>query len=163
MLIICVNLTAVPLAAVVIPKIAHDYYGSSRIGGIMLAADGIGVIAGGIPFGIIGRRLTAYRSMFLRARRCSVLSRSCCRPCSVPVASGWRVGPHRYRIRDHGAQQSDGFRQHHRRRVQGRLLGFATRWSGSHRRSMVVIVGVALDFFPVRSSFCCSRRSISAR
>src|SRR5690242_4728306 len=64
-LIVCVNLTAVPLAAVVIPKIAHDHYGSSRIGGVMLAADGIGVILGGVIFGVIGRRLTAYRSMLV--------------------------------------------------------------------------------------------------
>ena len=64
-LIVCVNLTAVPLAAVVIPKVAHDHYGSSRVGGVMLAADGIGVILGGVVFGFIGRRLTAYRSMLI--------------------------------------------------------------------------------------------------
>ena len=47
-LIVFVNMTAVPLAAVVIPKIARDHYDSSRAGGLMLAGDGLGVICGGL-------------------------------------------------------------------------------------------------------------------
>src|SRR4029079_14670252 len=61
--IVLVNMSAVPLAAVVIPKIARDFYESSRAGGVMLAADGAGVIVGGLVLGVLGKRLSPYRSM----------------------------------------------------------------------------------------------------
>ena len=62
-LIVLVNVDAVPLAAVVIPKMARDFYESSRAGGVMLAADGAGVIVGSLVFGVLGKRLSPYRSM----------------------------------------------------------------------------------------------------
>jgi MFS family permease len=149
MLIICVNLTAVPLAAVVIPKIAHDHYGSSRIGGIMLAADGIGVIAGGIIFGIIGRRLTAYRSMLLALVLLflSLFVLSGLFPVAISVGALALTGigfgimvPNNQTV----------FRSITDVEFRGRLLGLRDAVVGISSPMMVVIVGLALDMSPVR-------------
>jgi MFS family permease len=149
MLIICVNLTAVPLAAVVIPKIAHDHYGSSRVGGIMLAADGIGVIAGGIVFGIIGRRMTAYRSMLLALVLLflSLFVLSGLFPVAVSVGALALTGigfgimvPNNQTV----------FRSITDVEFRGRLLGLRDAVVGISSPMMVVIVGLALDMSPVR-------------
>jgi MFS family permease len=149
MLIICVNLTAVPLAAVVIPKIAHDHYGSSRVGGIMLAADGIGVIAGGIVFGIIGRRMTAYRSMLLALVLLflSLFVLSGLFPVTVSVGALALTGigfgimvPNNQTV----------FRSITDVEFRGRLLGLRDAVVGISSPMMVVIVGLALDMSPVR-------------
>jgi MFS family permease len=148
-LIVCVNLTAVPLAAVVIPKIAHDHYGSSRVGGIMLAADGIGVIVGGVFFGMIGRRLTPYRSMlvalvllFLSLALLSELF-----PAAVSVAALALTGigfgvmvPNNQTV----------FRRITDLEFRGRLLGLRDAVVGISSPMMVVIVGLALDVSPAR-------------
>jgi MFS family permease len=149
MLIICVNLTAVPLAAVVIPKIAHDHYGSSRVGGIMLAADGIGVIAGGIVFGLIGRRMTAYRSMLLALVLLflSLFVLSGLFPVTVSVGALALTGigfgimvPNNQTV----------FRSITDVEFRGRLLGLRDAVVGISSPMMVVIVGLALDVSPVR-------------
>ncbi len=148
-LIVCVNLTAVPLAAVVIPKIAHDHYGSSRIGGVMLAADGIGVILGGLVFGIIGRRLTAYRSMLvaLVLLFLSMLLLSGLFPVPISVAALALTGigfgvmvPNNQTV----------FRRITDVEFRGRLLGLRDAVVGISSPMMVVIVGLLLDLSPVR-------------
>ena len=148
-LIVCVNLTAVPLAAVVIPKIAHDHYGSSRIGGVMLAADGIGVILGGLVFGIIGRRLTAYRSMLvaLVLLFLSMLLLSGLFPVPISVAALALTGigfgvmvPNNQTV----------FRRITDVEFRGRLLGLRDAVVGISSPVMVVIVGLLLDLSPVR-------------
>jgi MFS family permease len=144
-----VNLTAVPLAAVVIPKIAHDHYGSSRIGGVMLAADGIGVILGGLVFGIIGRRLTAYRSMLvaLVLLFLSMLLLSGLFPVPISVAALALTGigfgvmvPNNQTV----------FRRITDVEFRGRLLGLRDAVVGISSPMMVVIVGLLLDLSPVR-------------
>jgi len=148
-LIVCVNLTAVPLAAVVIPKIAHDHYGSSRAGGVMLAADGIGVILGGLAFGIIGRRLTAYRSMLvaLVLLFASLLLLSGLFPVPVSVAALALTGigfgimvPNNQTV----------FRRITDVEFRGRLLGLRDAVVGVSSPMMVVIIGLLLDLSPVR-------------
>jgi MFS family permease len=148
-LIVCVNLTAVPLAAVVIPKIAHDHYGSSRSGGVMLAADGIGVILGGLVFGIIGRRLTAYRSMLvaLVLLFLSMLLLSGLFPVPISVAALALTGigfgvmvPNNQTV----------FRRITDVEFRGRLLGLRDAVVGISSPMMVVIVGLLLDLTPVR-------------
>ena len=149
-LIVCVNLTAVPLAAVVIPKIAHDHYGSSRVGGVMLAADGIGVILGGVIFGIIGRRLTAYRSMLVALVLLFAEPAAALR--AVPGAGvGRGAGADRDRLRHHGAEQPDRVPADHRSSSSGAgLLGLRDAVVGVSSPMMVVIVGLLLDLSPVR-------------
>ena len=148
-LIVCVNLTAVPLAAVVIPKVAHDHYGSSRAGGVMLAADGIGVILGGMAFGIIGRRLTAYRSMLvaLVLLFASLLLLSGLFPVPVSVAALALTGigfgimvPNNQTV----------FRRITDLEFRGRLLGLRDAVVGVSSPMMVVIIGLLLDLSPVR-------------
>jgi MFS family permease len=148
-LIVCVNLTAVPLAAVVIPKIAHDHYGSSRVGGIMLAADGIGVIVGGVFFGMIGRRLTPYRSMMvaLVLLFLSLALLSGLFPVAVSVAALALTGigfgvmvPNNQTV----------FRRITDLEFRGRLLGLRDAVVGISSPMMVVIVGLALDVSPAR-------------
>jgi MFS family permease len=148
-LIVCVNLTAVPLAAVVIPKIAHDHYGSSRVGGIMLAADGIGVIVGGVFFGMIGRRLTPYRSMLvaLVLLFLSLALLSGLFPVAVSVAALALTGigfgvmvPNNQTV----------FRRITDLEFRGRLLGLRDAVVGISSPMMVVIVGLALDVSPAR-------------
>lgn len=148
-LIVCVNLTAVPLAAVVIPKIAHDHYGSARIGGIMLAADGIGVIVGGIVFGMIGRRLTPYRSMLIALvfLFLSLLILSGLFAVSISVAALALTGlgfgvmvPNNQTV----------FRRITDLEYRGRLLGLRDAVVGISSPMMVVIVGLALDVSPAR-------------
>jgi MFS family permease len=148
-LIVCVNLTAVPLAAVVIPKIAHDHYGSSRIGGVMLAADGIGVILGGLVFGIIGRRLTAYRSMLvaLVLLFLSMLLLSGLFPVPISVAALALTGI------GFGVMVPNNqtfFRRITDVEFRGRLLGLRDAVVGISSPMMVVIVGLLLDLSPVR-------------
>ena len=148
-LIVCVNLTAVPLAAVVIPKVAHDHYGSSRIGGIMLAADGIGVIAGGVIFGAIGRRLTAYRSMMLALillfLSLALLAGLFAVPISVLALALTGVG---FGIMVPNNQNV--FRRITDPEFRGRLLGLRDAVVGTSSPLMVVIVGLALDVSPMR-------------
>ena len=148
-LIVCVNLTAVPLAAVVIPKIAHDHYGSSRVGGIMLAADGIGVIVGGVFFGMIGRRLSPYRSMMvalvLLFLSLLVLSGLFPVPVSVGALALTGIGfgvmvPNNQTV----------FRRITDLEFRGRLLGLRDAVVGISSPMMVVIVGLALDVSPAR-------------
>jgi MFS family permease len=148
-LIVCVNLTAVPLAAVVIPKVAHDHYGSSRVGGVMLAADGIGVILGGMIFGIIGRRLTAYRSMLIALVLLflSMLLLSGLFPVPVSVAALALTGigfgimvPNNQTV----------FRRITDVEYRGRLLGLRDAVVGVSSPMMVVVVGLLLDLSPVR-------------
>ena len=148
-LIVCVNLTAVPLAAVVIPKIAHDHYGSSGVGGVMLAADGIGVIAGGIAFGMIGRRLTPYRSMMvslvLLFLSLFVLSGLFAVPISVGALAMTGIG---FGIMVPNNQTV--FRRITDVEFRGRLLGLRDAVVGISSPMMVVIVGLALDLSPAR-------------
>lgn len=148
-LIVLVNLTAVPLAAVVIPKIAHDHYGSSRIGGIMLAADGVGVIVGGIIFGLLGRRLTPYRSMLvaLILLFLSLLTLSGLFPVTISIAALALTGlgfgvmvPNNQTV----------FRRITDVEFRGRLLGLRDAVVGVSSPMMVVIVGLALDVSPAR-------------
>jgi DHA3 family macrolide efflux protein-like MFS transporter len=148
-LIVCVNLTAVPLAAVVTPKIAQDHYGSSRVGGIMLAADGVGVIVGGLLFGVLGRRLTAYRSMLVALvfLFLSLLILSGLFPVTVTVAALAMTGlgfgvmvPNNQTV----------FRRITDLEYRGRLLGLRDAVVGVSSPAMVVIVGLALDVSPSR-------------
>jgi MFS family permease len=59
--IIGCNLTAIPLAAVVIPKLSLDSYDSARVGGLLLGSDGAGMIVGTTLFGMLATRLTRHR------------------------------------------------------------------------------------------------------
>ena len=56
-IIIVSNLTAIPLAAVVIPKLSLDEYESARVSGLLVGADGAGVIVGSVVFGALATRL----------------------------------------------------------------------------------------------------------
>lgn len=147
-LIVCVNLTAVPLAAVVIPKIARDHYDSARVGGLMLAADGIGVIIGGIIFGLIGRRLTPYRSMLVALILLfgSLLTLAGLFPVAVSVAALALTGigfgimvPNNQTV----------FRRITDVEFRGRLLGVRDAVVGVSAPAMVVIIGLLLDFTPI--------------
>jgi MFS family permease len=147
-LIVCVNLTAVPLAAVVIPKVAHDHYNSARLGGVMLAADGIGVILGGIVFGMIGRRLTPYRSMLvaLILLMVSMFTLSALLPIGVSVAALALTGigfgimvPNNQTV----------FRRLTDVEFRGRLLGVRDAVVGVSAPAMVVVIGLMLDVLPI--------------
>ena len=147
-LVVCVNLTAVPLAAVVVPKIAQDHFGSSRVGGVMLAADGVGVILGGILFGMIGRRLTAYRAMlfaltffFLSLVILGVLPPV---PISVVALGLTGIGfgvfvPNNQNL----------YRRFIDIEFRGRLLGVRDAVLGVSAPTMVLIVGLLLDILPI--------------
>ena len=60
-IIIVSNLTAIPLAAVVIPKLALDEYDTARVSGLLVGADGAGVIAGSLVFGVLAARLSRHQ------------------------------------------------------------------------------------------------------
>jgi MFS family permease len=147
-LVVSVNLTAVPLAAVVVPKIARDHYGSARVGGVMLAADGVGVILGGLLFGAIGRRLTAYRSMLfaLIVFFLSLLTLGLLPPIPVSVLALGLTGigfgvlvPNNQIL----------YRRFIDVEFRGRLLGLRDAVVGVSAPTMVVIVGLALDIAPI--------------
>lgn len=147
-LIVCVNLTAVPLAAVVVPKIARDHYESSRAGGLMLAADGVGVILGGLAFGMLGRRLTSYRSMLfaLTVLFLSLVLLSALLPVSISIVALGLTGlgfgflvPNNQSI----------YRRITDVEFRGRLLGLRDAVVGLSAPAMVVIVGLTLDVAPI--------------
>jgi MFS family permease len=149
-LIVLVNMSAVPLAAVVIPKIARDFYESSRAGGVMLAADGVGVIVGGLVFGVLGKRLSPYRSMMtaLVLLVCSVLLLAGL--FAVPVSVGALL------LTGIGFGIMVPNNQSIYRRItdvqyRGRLLGLRDAVVGFSAPLMVVIAGVALDLLPIRA------------
>jgi MFS family permease len=148
-LIVFVNMSAVPLAAVVIPKIARDHYDSSRAGGFMLAGDGLGVICGGLIFGMIGRRLTPYRSMVLALvlLLASLVLLGALFPVPVSVLALALTGigfgimvPNNQAI----------FRRITDLEFRGRLLGLRDAVVGISSPLMVVIVGLALDQLSIR-------------
>lgn len=60
-IIIVSNLTAIPLAAVIIPKLSLDEYDSARVSGLLVGADGAGVILGSVVFGALAKRLSRHR------------------------------------------------------------------------------------------------------
>ena len=147
-LVVCVNLTAVPLAAVVIPKIARDHYESARVGGVMLAADGAGVILGGLLFGVIGRRLTAYRTMLFALvvffLSLTILGALPPVPVSVIALGLTGIGfgvlvPNNQIL----------YRRFIDVEFRGRLLGLRDAVVGISAPTMVVIVGIALDIAPI--------------
>ncbi|HQY30433.1 MAG TPA: MFS transporter [Thermomicrobiales bacterium] len=148
-LIVLINMSAVPLAAVVIPKIARDHYDSSRAGGFMLAADGVGVIVGGVIFGIIGRRLTPWRSMFtaLTLLVISALILSGLFPIVISVGALLITGigfgimvPNNQTI----------YRRITDVEFRGRLLGLRDAVVGISAPAMVVTAGLLLDVLPIR-------------
>ena len=51
-----VNITSVPLAAVIVPKLSLEDYGSARVSGLLVGADGLGVILGSLLFGVLAQR-----------------------------------------------------------------------------------------------------------
>jgi MFS family permease len=55
------NLTAVPLAAVIVPKLAIEEYGTARVSGLLIGADGLGVILGSAGFGLLAPRVARFR------------------------------------------------------------------------------------------------------
>jgi len=148
-LIVFVNLTAVPLAAVVIPKIARDHYESPRAGGVMLAADGMGVILGGLLFGVIWTKVTAYRAMLvaLVLLLTSLVMLGALFPVPVSVLALGLTGvgfgimvPNNQAI----------FRKITDLEYRGRLLGVRDAVVGVSSPVMVLIVGLALDQIAVR-------------
>jgi MFS family permease len=148
-LIVCVNLTAVPLAAVVIPKVARDFYESSRTGGVMLAADGIGVILGGVIFGIIGRRLTPYRSMLLALSLLlvSLVVLGALFPVLISIVALALTG---IGFGIMAPNNQTVFRRITDLEFRGRVLGVRDAVGGISSPAMVVIVGIALDQAPLR-------------
>jgi MFS family permease len=147
-LIVSINLTAVPLAAVVVPKIAQDHYDSSRAGGVMLAADGLGVILGGIIFGMIGRRLTAYRSMLIALTMLflSLVLLSMLLPVPVSVLALGLTGI------GFGVMVPNNqvvYRRLTDVSFRGRLLGLRDAVVGTSAPTMVLIVGLLLDIAPI--------------
>lgn len=60
-IIVVSNLTAIPLAAVIIPKLSLDEYDSARVSGLLVGADGAGVIAGSLVFGALAARLSRHQ------------------------------------------------------------------------------------------------------
>ena len=116
----------------------------------MLAADGIGVIAGGIVFGVIGSRLTPYRSMMvaLLLLFASMLTLSFLMPVGVSVAAlaltGFGFGimvPNNQTV----------FRRITDVEFRGRLLGVRDAVVGVSAPLMVVTIGLLLDFAPIQS------------
>jgi MFS family permease len=149
-LIVCVNLTAVPLAAVVIPKLARDFYDSPRAGGVMLAADGIGVILGGFVFGAIGSRLTPYRSM-LAALLLLLLSLALLGALFPVVISIGALALTGVGFGIMVPNNQTVFRRITDLEFRGRLLGVRDAVVGVSSPIMVIIVGLALDQAPIRA------------
>jgi MFS family permease len=149
-LIVLVNMSAVPLAAVVIPKIARDFYESSRAGGVMLAADGAGVIVGGLVFGVLGKRLSPYRSMMtalvLLVSSVLLLAGLFAVPVSVGALLLTGIG---FGIMVPNNQSI--YRRITDVQYRGRLLGLRDAVVGFSAPLMVVIAGVALDLLPIRA------------
>ena len=148
-LIVLVNMSAVPLAAVVIPKIARDFYESSRAGGIMLAADGVGVILGGLLFGLFGKRLTPWRAMLFALILLLVSALSLAGLFSIGVSviallvTGLGFGvmvPNNQTI----------YRRITEQQYRGRLLGLRDAVVGISAPIMVIAAGLLFDVLPMR-------------
>ena len=148
-LIVGVNLTAVPLAAVVIPKIAQDHYDSASVGGFMLAADGVGVIIGGAIFGVIGRRLTLYRSLLtaLVLLFLSLITLAGLFTESISVAALALTG---LGFGIMSPVSGTVYRRIADREYRGRVLGLQDTFLGITSPVMVVAVGLALEVAPIQ-------------
>ena len=72
------NLTAVPLAAVIVPKLALEDYETARVSGLLIGADGFGVILGSVVFGALvnegNRRVLWVVSLALMAAPFAILA-----------------------------------------------------------------------------------------
>lgn len=138
------DLTAIPLAAVVVPKLALDEYGSARVSGYLIGSDGAGVILGSLVFGALASRL-ARRGLWLASLSLIVVPfvLLALAPATIVAMLGMFCLGVGFGLR--GALSLGLFQERTPEQLRGRVLGLRLALTSATAPVAVILAGLALE------------------